>query len=987
MVTRALICSMHATIGIQSIMLAFRLTCCRRKPMLTSSPDLPPACRRLYVLAERHPRHAVQCARRALQHGVPADMPAYAWVLATLGWTLFRWERFAEARTTLTQAHAAFTHCGHPLPALHCRRALLLVALFQGAGATLQSDWSDLAVAYDDAHLPLEASRTRLFQIEHLNTLIQPQAAADLVIRIAPLLQAAGTVADQGWLQRGQASIASDFGQLDQALAHINAAEHAFAQVPSSIEVARCRLKRAWVYQRREQFDQAQADLEHAAAVFQRLDLPLHQALCERNHGITALLQGQYDQALARLVHAQNHLVALGRPDVGADCDLSLGNVAYYLGQYDLALARYRRAQAMYTDLGSRYLALLSRRNQALALRAAGHPAAALTLLHTLVAPVQAGGDMLELAEVLQAQAQAYRDLGRSTDALICLQQAQAHFTTGGNLPAAGECLLDQGWAHLDRQALPAAVTCFQQARNALVGRPFHGWRVDYGLARCVQLQGDSATALTGYRDACATVARLRQPLAGEHASSGLFQQARQLIHTALDLAATHAEAQTVLLLADQQRALALQRQMTQVAEHIPPELQAAYLQQRVRLQRAPADIECPDAHRDALIAEYTDLLLRIRHRRPVSPNLPPAAPDLDTLRLQLTAAYPDGWLILSYATSDTDLLIVTLDATGIALTRTPCDARFQTLVTRASVAAYRDYTYRDLPRRLDPERPAWQGLTELTARLLPAAVQARLHPALRLLIIPSEPLHTLPWAVLRWNDAWLCQQAILQILPALSLWSPPHRFSPEESAALVLGCSQFGSRAQPLPHARAELDLVAACWPGPVTRRHDTAATRAALQQATADETLRQYQVLHITSHAQLVGTQGLLAHIKLWDDDLLHDEVARLTLDHALVVLSTCDGAASEVLPGDEVLSLSHAFLAAGARMVVASLWPVYDEVMQVLLAEFYAALTRGIDAPTALAYAQRTAIEKWTGDTATDMADYAPLVVGGLLVTGIG
>jgi CHAT domain-containing protein len=458
-------------------------------------------------------------------------------------------------------------------------------------------------------------------------------------------------------------------------------------------------------------------------------------------------------------------------------------------------------------------------------------------------------------------------------------------------------------------------------------------------------------------------------------------------MHTTLDLAAAHQEAETVLALADQHRTLALQRQMTRVAQHIPPDLQACYVQQQERLRIQMATDDIPAAHRDALIAEYTDLLLRIRHTTPVPPNLPPALPDLAMLRPQLTAAYPDGWVILSYATSGTDLLIVTIDAMAITLTRTPRDAQFHKLVMQASTAAYRDYTYRDLPRRLDPERPAWQGVTELTTRLLPAAVRARLHPDLRLLIIPSEPLHTLPWAVLRWNDAWLCQQAILHLLPALALWSPPHHVSPETSAALLLGCSQFGSRTQPLPHASAELDLVAAHWPGPVTRWHDAAATRAALQQATADGSLRHYQVLHITSHAQLVGTQGLLAHIKLWDADLLQDEVARLTLDHALVVLSTCDGAASEVLPGDEVLSLSHAFLAAGARMVVASLWPVYDQAMQALLAEFYAALVRGADAPTALAHAQRTAIAAWIEDAPPDLADCAPLVVGGLLVTGIG
>lgn len=670
-----------------------------------------------------------------------------------------------------------------------------------------------------------------------------------------------------------------------------------------------------------------------------------------------------------------------------ADCDLSLGNVSYYLGQYDLALARYRRAQTVYTELGSQYLALLSQRNQALALRAAGQPAAALTLLQELVTPVHVGGDILELAEVVQAQAQAYRDLRRDAEALACLQQAQAHFIIGDNFPAAAECLLDQGWVHLDRQAFAAASACFQQARSALAHRPIHRWRVDYGLGQCAQHQGDPITALRCYREASTTIAQLRQPLASEYASSGLFTQARQLLYTALDLAAAEQDIQTVLLLADQQRAVALQRQMAQVTRHIPLDLLAPYLEQRERLKQALMDPATPTAHRDRLIAEYTDLLLRIRHTTPTAPNPPPAFPDLDTLRLHLTVAYPAGWVILSYATSGTDLLIVTIDAEGIALNRTPLDTRFATLITQASIAAYHTYTYCDLPHQLNPDRPPWQALTELTARLLPAAVRTRLHPALRVLIIPCTPLHTLPWAVLRCNDAWLCQQAVVQILPALTLWKPPQRDAPHESAALLIGCSQFGTRAQPLMQMQDELDLVATGWPGRVTRWHDAAATRAALQQASADGSLQRYQLLHITSHAQLIGMQGLLAHIKLWDDDLFHDEVARLALDQALVVLSTCDGATSEVLPGEEVMSLSHALLAAGAHTVVASLWPVSDQAIRGMLEWFYMDLARGHDAPTALAAAQRAVLAGGMGEGAMALADYAPLVVGGFLVTGTG
>ncbi len=143
------------------------------------------------------------------------------------------------------------------------------------------------------------------------------------------------------------------------------------------------------------------------------------------------------------------------------------------------------------------------------------------------------------------------------------------------------------------------------------------------------------------------------------------------------------------------------------------------------------------------------------------------------------------------------------------------------------------------------------------------------------------------------------------------------------------------------------------------VTRLESAQATRQALNALAASGELRQYQLIHIASHAQLSAAHGLLGHIKLADDDLLVDEVLRLGLGGALVVLAACEGAAGEVLPGDEVLGIGRALLAAGAATVVASLWPIYDLAVPHMLDDFYDRLVGGDDAALALAYAQRALI----------------------------
>ena len=55
---------------------------------------------------------------------------------------------------------------------------------------------------------------------------------------------------------------------------------------------------------------------------------------------------------------------------------------------------------------------------------------------------------------------------------------------------------------------------------------------------------------------------------------------------------------------------------------------------------------------------------------------------------------------------------------------------------------------------------------------------------------------------------------------------------------------------------------------------------------------------------------------------------EIVALPLDDKIVLLSACSGADGEIAHGEGVVGLAHGFFQAGARAVVAGLWPVRDE-----------------------------------------------------------
>jgi len=87
------------------------------------------------------------------------------------------------------------------------------------------------------------------------------------------------------------------------------------------------------------------------------------------------------------------------------------------------------------------------------------------------------------------------------------------------------------------------------------------------------------------------------------------------------------------------------------------------------------------------------------------------------------------------------------------------------------------------------------------------------------------------------------------------------------------------------------------------------------------------------------------------------IHD-VLRLELDLQLAVLSACDTALGTIRQGEGVQSIAGAFLRAGARSVVASLWQVRDLETSALMRDFYAGLLRGgLSAPEALRAAKLT------------------------------
>ena len=99
----------------------------------------------------------------------------------------------------------------------------------------------------------------------------------------------------------------------------------------------------------------------------------------------------------------------------------------------------------------------------------------------------------------------------------------------------------------------------------------------------------------------------------------------------------------------------------------------------------------------------------------------------------------------------------------------------------------------------------------------------------------------------------------------------------------------------------------------------------------------------------------------------DTAHDgwlfaaEAARLDLQGTeLVTLSACETGIGDLASGEGVIGLRRAFVAAGARHVLSTLWPISDEMTVELMLDFYERLGQGQDATVAFASAQGEALK---------------------------
>jgi CHAT domain-containing protein/tetratricopeptide (TPR) repeat protein len=162
----------------------------------------------------------------------------------------------------------------------------------------------------------------------------------------------------------------------------------------------------------------------------------------------------------------------------------------------------------------------------------------------------------------------------------------------------------------------------------------------------------------------------------------------------------------------------------------------------------------------------------------------------------------------------------------------------------------------------------------------------------------------------------------------------------PDESAQQLIDELKLAR----LTHSAEEADAIAAVAPWGTTL---VAKGFDASRETVLSSEVSQAQILHFATHNFLDSKRAELSGLVLTMRDsngvnrnglVPLPDIYSLDLSAELTVLSACQTALGKEIKGEGLVGLTHSFMSAGSKTVVASLWKVDDRATAVLMAEFY-------------------------------------------------
>jgi CHAT domain-containing protein/Tfp pilus assembly protein PilF len=704
--------------------------------------------------------------------------------------------------------------------------------------------------------------------------------------------------------------------------------------------------------------DGALASFDRALTIAREAGLPKEEADWHKGKATTLVDVGRYDSALNEYATAENVYEHAGLQRELVEALNDTGRLYELLGDGITAEGRFERALQLAKKIGNgsgeraSHLALgdLERRRKK-------HDSAEVHFEQAL-ASARAVGDEGAIVSALLQRSTNEIQRNRLDVALQSASEASLVAEGSGNRPAMAQARFALGEARRSRSELQVALDEYSAAETLQkeLRDPELGWRIQYGRGKSLEALTRGEDAIAAYKEAVRIIEETRADITEERYRAGYMEDRYQAYVALVEIFLKLHKPDEAFFYSEKLRARAYLDQLggrirfeddAEARQRMDLEERIRSLRSRLRKEFARPENERSGPALDAYSTEleqaekdYQGLLDNSRTNR--ADGRAKTIPTTADIRHLL----PSDSALIEYVIGKE--AISTLVVTRSFIVGMPILIPSESLSSRVELL-------RDLITERKPEwvQPA-QGLSRLL--LDPLQKAGYLEGVHQLLIIPDGILNYVPFAALPINkDRFLSDQFVVTYLPSAVALMKPDEGQGNGRSLLAMAPSNAH-----LPNAAVEVRRIGRMF-SPGSRVVAGKAATETLFKHVAEN----YDYLHLATHSNLNRNAPVLSALEFEPDSendgrLELHEIVGMKLHARLVTLSACEtalggGYFSEIPAGDEFVGMTQAFLSAGGRNVLASLWAVNDESTKALMSRFYLHLSQS-GGTRALAQAQQ-------------------------------
>ncbi|WP_019603710.1 CHAT domain-containing tetratricopeptide repeat protein [Teredinibacter turnerae] len=638
--------------------------------------------------------------------------------------------------------------------------------------------------------------------------------------------------------------------------------------------------------------------------------------------GVVSALRGRYFYAQSLLARAEQEALALKAPIWQAHITAALARIAMELGSVQESEALYQQAQTLYRLSGASRELKTVYLNQARLFSLQGKPDTSEEFLrlaqrHLSDAPL----DRRHYSETL---AEAHLNAGQCAEAQHALTSlTDSGSVNGAPLLTAKIHLCLQNWRAAAASA-SAAVNQFTRDQDDL-----GMLSARFVLANARWKEGFASEALVIIAAATLSIESLRDDLQRDDLRRQFLALQRSLYD--LQLQITRDESPSDILAA------------LQVAERFKARTLFDALLRR----------NTPVRNTEVKVAQlpFADLMATTLARLQATPaNAVPSGEQESRSLKDALSQLPEGTALLYFFLGSRQSYLWELSAGHQQVYSLPAEPELHDAI---------DAYLAQLNPQTGNRDALYQSGIRLSEHLL-GSVAPQLDQYQNLVIVPDGALHRVPFAALfnPQSESRLLLTHNISYARSLSTFNyfsehPSNPQAPTLSPEHILLVAPDLAGGE-LAAREAELAAITRAWPtthpprvlaGPAA---DLAGVTAALTQP--------FDIVHFASHTRLdwdYPSRSLIAlngdFASQPDSQLGIQTIRDASLAAELVVLSACATAAGKNLAGEGPMGLSRAFFEAGAKRVLATLWPVEDRATAQVMAQFYQNLLTEHDEPT--------------------------------------